>query len=705
MAAPKKPTSSRPIGIIATPEEVERVRQQTGEQPGRQLYPKQIFAITRTEHIIGIGGGKFSGKTHGGILWMISGNKHTYECGIYKPGGECDCPFPDYDADGNVIAVNRSYIYHPKFLGAVLRKNVVDLRDWIREANANYSPVGGEYKEGDKAFHFPSGATVFCGHYDDEDAFTKYAGLNIIRFLVEEGTHIPNIKKRLQMLRSCCRSVYPDMRAQIMVTFNPGGVSHGDVLDMFVEPKDENGDIIPPGTTITEEYSAAEIYERLGVPKPLGVGEKIKSTRVFVFSTIKDNPSALTNEDYIAALMDMPEEEREAYLFGNWRVLSGEYFKSFRPTGPYRGEPAEANHVVPYNLAMPRIQPWWWRTMAMDYGYSHQCVTLWGCHDQERDQFWITDEMSVSQTEPDVIGEEIGRRTKKILEGLESPMIVMGLSHDAYGLRQDDRSVAELIGRGIARILGPNMVHLPDLMVDKLKDSMEAEGRSTSTAEADEIFARIKSQQRMGITIRRMRDNRIVGWQFMRSLMRWKSSLPEIKDLFDPNLASRISYEKGLEAYNAYLNVFKQKREILPKLQIVGPPIGADGKIVHGTGLGCAGLIAAIPKAIRDDNNPEDVTKKHVEGASDYWDAARYLCVTFRGQAMPEPFKSMQQRRIAEVMERNPAIDTSALVYLNKKLESDHARKLKARQQPIHVVRPGRSMRARVKGLLGPAPG
>ena len=701
MAARKKEEKSRPIGIVVTPEEYERTRQKTGEPAGRQLYPKQVVAITRTEDIIGCGGGKFGGKTRAGIVWMISGNKHTYQCGIYQ-GKRCDCPYPDYDANGNPILVNRSYIYHPKFLGCVLRENVVDLRDWIREARSDYEQIGGEFKEGDKEFRFPSGATIFCGHYQEEDAFTKYAGLNIVRFLVEEATHIPNIRKRIQMLRSCCRSVYKDMSAQMMLTFNPGGVSHGDVLDMFVEPKDENGDIIPPETTITEEYDANEIFQRLGVPKPPEIGDKIVSTRVFVFSKLSDNPSALTNERYIAALMDMPEEEREAYLFGNWKILAGEYFRSFRPTGPLTGEPSEANHVVPYSLAMPRIQPWWWRTMAMDWGYGNECATGWACHDQERDQLWVEQEMVVSQTEPDVVGEEIARRTKPILQGLEQPMIVMGLSHDAYGLRQDDRSVAELIAKGISRILGPNMVHLPDLMVDKLKEQMEAEGQSTGTNEADEIFARIRSQQRMGITIKRMRDSRVVGWQLIRSLMRWKSSLPEIKDIFDPNLASRISYEKGLEAYNAYLKVFKQKREILPKLQIVGPPIGSDGRIMQGTGLGCPRLIAAIPKAIRDDTNPEDVTKKHVDGASDLWDMLRYLCMTFRGQTMPEPFKALRQRRIAAAREHNPSIDTAALVYLNKKLEADHARKNNARLQPIHVLRPSRNMRARVKGLLGP---
>ncbi len=738
----KKPDARKQIGMVLTPEEYERLKQQTGQKgSSRELYPKQITAITRTEDIIGVGGGKFGGKTHGGIYWMISGNKHTRDCltrrwvqvdGAWVRGGKCNCKFPDYDKDGNPIWVNRSYIYHPKFLGVVIRENAVDLRDWVREAKAVYGPLGGEFKEGDREFQWPAGGITYLGHFQDEDSFTKYAGQNITRFLVEEATHIPNVRKRIQMLRSCCRSVYPEMLAQMMLTFNPGGVSHGDILDMFVEPKDENGEIIPPETTITEEYDADEIYARLGVPKPPEVGDKITSTRVFVFSKLSDNPAALTNQSYIAALMDMPEEEREAYLFGNWRVLAGEYFKSFRGAGPYKNEPLEANHVIPFNIAKNRIQPWWWRTMACDWGYGHECAIGWGCHDQDRDQFWITDEMVVSQTEPDVVGEEIARRAKPILAGLESPMIVMGLSHDAYGLRQDDRSIAELIAKGIGRILGPNMVHLPDLMVAKLKDQMEQQGQSTGTNEAEAIFERILSQQKMGITIRRMRDSRIVGWQLVRSLMRWKSSLPDIKDIFDPNLASNIAYEKGLEAYGAYVKLFQQKAEILPKLQIVGPPAacptcgggaftdrpesrvqcGQCGtawlpwqlKVVQGTGLGCSRLITAIPKAIRDPNNPEDITKKHVEGASDLWDMLRYLILTYRNQTMPEPFAALRKRKLDEAMATHPGYDTADLVWVNRNIEQQWRERNAAQQKPINIIRAGRSMRARVKGLISGPP-
>lgn len=694
----QSPSSNRPpVEPILTAEEIAYLEQKTGLKSKWHFYPKQIEALLCPENEVCIGGAKAGGKTVTGIAFLVKGNTHDRPCPARIVGGICNCPWPDFNKDGTPNLINRSYIYHPKYLGCVIRRNSTDLLDWIREAKEMYQSSGGEYKEGKMMFQWPSGAIVYCGHYDDDSTWMKYQGQNIVRFLIEEATQITDFKHKLQMLSSCCRSMYPEMVSQIMLTCNPGGPSHGDILDRYVEPRYKKGpltgQLVPHGTPIVEYFN-----------HPFEPGRKIAKTRIFIFSSIKDNPSAASNESYLATLMDMDEDMRQAYLFGNWHLLAGEFFRHFRPEGPYPGEPPEANHVIPFDEALTRLKPWFWRTMAMDWGYSHECVTLWGAHDQDRDQFIIEQEAVFSQTEPDAVGEEIARRTKPILERFQSlgqdPMITMGLSHDAYGLRQDDRSIAELISIGIGRILGPNMVHLPDLEVSKLEERMKIEGQSTNTTGADEIFARIRSQQRMGITIRRMRDNRIVGWQLVRSMMRWKSSLPDIKDIFDPNLASRIAYERGIAAYNAYLKLFQRKQETLPKLLIVGPPRSPDGRVVQKTGLGCERLIQAIPKAIRDETNPEDVTKKHVQGASDWWDCLRYVCLTFRNQAMPEPFQAVVQRRIEEVRQSNPTVDTNDLIWLNRSLEAkrDEAKKV----QPIHVIRSGSRMRAIAKGLLPP---
>lgn len=698
-SGPPPPTA---IKLSLTDEEVEKL----GFKLLIKWNPVQLEVFKRKEQEIGFGGAKAGGKSVCGIGFLTLGGYHNEGCKIRRAPCSCDCP--DTLPDGRPNPIYHSYTNHPKYLACVLRKNVTDLLDWVREAKQIYGPIGGQYKEGDKLFQFPSGATIFCGHYDDDSSWMKYQGMNIIRFVIEEAAQITDLTSKIKMLRSCNRSMFKEMKAQMLLTFNPGGPSHGEILSRYIEPLDANGDIIPPGTTITEEYSADEVYGRLGVSKPEGVGDTLKTTRVFIFSSIKDNPHALSNQEYLASLASMDDEHREAYLFGNWHILAGEYFKAFRPRGPYPGEPSEANHVVPYDanaLYHPltgRLKPWWWRTIAMDWGYNHDAVVLWGCHDQEDDRFWIEQEMAMHETEPDILGEELGRRTKPILERYiqmgQQPMITMGLSHDAYGLKQDDRSVAELIGRGIARVLGPSMVHLPDLQIRKLADQMEERGQSPNTKEADEIFRNLYNQQRMGITIRRMSGNRVVGWQFMRSMIRWKRTLPTAADVFDPNLASQIAYERGITAWAAYTNLFKQKVEVLPKLQIVGPPLDDRGRPMHGTGLGCERLIAAIPKAIHSETDPEDVDKKHVQGVSDFVDACRYLLMTFRAQSMPEPYRAKVERTIAEARAANPNVTTQDLIWLNRHLEKEKAEA--ERNKGLVVVRSSRNARARARGLV-----
>src|SRR5262249_36778197 len=149
------------------------------------------------------------------------------------------------------------------------------------------------------------------------------------RWLLEEATLVPEFKSYL-MVRSCVRSVYPEMHAQIFLTANPGGPGHSWVRDRFVKPKDKDGNIIEPKTTITE---------RIPTNPPVDI------TRIYTPSKLKDNPALDADPFYQANLMGLPEAERRAYLDGDWDALSGVYFSEFR-LHPLIGEPPEARHVI-----------------------------------------------------------------------------------------------------------------------------------------------------------------------------------------------------------------------------------------------------------------------------------------------------------------------------------------------------------------------
>src|SRR5207247_491157 len=53
-------------------------------------------------------------------------------------------------------------------------------------------------------------------------------------------------------------------------------------------------------------------------------GEKVSRERVFIPSTLADNPSL--GPEYLAELMLAPEYMRRAFLYGDWNVTEGSYF-------------------------------------------------------------------------------------------------------------------------------------------------------------------------------------------------------------------------------------------------------------------------------------------------------------------------------------------------------------------------------------------
>jgi hypothetical protein len=115
---------------------------------------KQTFALSRPEFEILYGGARAGGKTESGIAWLTR------------------------------------WIGDPNLRALVIRKNSVDLKDWIDRANQLYSGFGGKLKGNPGEFHFPSGAIIYTGHLADESAYTKYQGQQYQKIIIEELTNI-----------------------------------------------------------------------------------------------------------------------------------------------------------------------------------------------------------------------------------------------------------------------------------------------------------------------------------------------------------------------------------------------------------------------------------------------------------------------------------------------------------------------------------
>lgn len=581
--------------------------------------PMQIRVLTCLADEIALLGGKGSGKSLCARAWLVTGNPHL----------------PKIDDKGNQLLVNWSYIYHPEYRGLILRRNQEDLDDFIARAIEMYKPYGGDFVNG--RFQFLSGATVDCGHMKDRNSWQKYLGIEYQRVVIDEAALIPEFES-YEQLRSCLRTTDPSMRMQMLVTSNANGPGAGWLKERFMRARDKQGNVVPHDTVIEEEYDDPD------------TGKKFMRSRIWIFSTYKDNP-AVVKTGYGRQLATLSDPKmRRAYLEGDWDAFFGSYFSDlFRPEGPHPNEPPNAMHVVPPKA----LTPWWHRSIGMDWGYAHESAVLWGCRDLQG-RFYIYRELAASQVSPERMGFEIAKATRDELEKIPSHSITMHLSHDAFQNRTGDRSIAEIIALGIARVLGPNAIHLPDLMMKAVKDAYFQDGSNPmAQIERDRAIEKIRLQKRTGITIRIAEKTGIIGWQHVRELMRWES-IGEINNGFDAALGARILQEGGPAKFNEYVSLHRDiKPEVLPKLQIFDT---------------CPRIIDAIPKAQHVDGE-EEMDKKHFFG-KDLVDSLLYLCLGSHDEFPEEPFEAFREDMMTKLRQREPDATVMSLVLANQEWES-----------------------------------
>lgn len=135
-------------------------------------------------------------------------------------------------------------------------------------------------------------------------------------------------KRSIQVLLSCLRSPKgfpPRFRA----TCNPGGIGHGWVKSDYIE---------------------ATNYGAFITNCPI-----TNNTRQFIPAKVFDNTVLMENDpNYVKRLENLPETQRRAFLYGDWDIFEGQYFKEFK----------REIHVVPY-YEPPQE---WRRYFVMDYG-------------------------------------------------------------------------------------------------------------------------------------------------------------------------------------------------------------------------------------------------------------------------------------------------------------------------------------------------
>jgi len=249
----------------------------------------------------------------------------------------------------------------------VFRKNLEDLKDFIAKTHEVYPFLDPEmgttgYHKNEKTWTFTSGATVTMRHLDGPTDHLGYNGNEFVAVLFDEVQFISY--EAYSFLVAQVRSNDPDYRRVLSVrcTANPGG-PHGDWVKkhFFIDECPQGSKIFTVDVTLPD-------------------GRKVKTTRAFIRSYLKDNRWIDPDGTYEARLRSMmsPDEVR-MYMDGDFDVVAGAFFS-------YLIKPA-------LHFALSRPIPGNWDMMfGIDWGSTSPACTLWAARDQDN-RVYVIDEL------------------------------------------------------------------------------------------------------------------------------------------------------------------------------------------------------------------------------------------------------------------------------------------------------------------------
>lgn len=183
---------------------------------------------------------------------------------------------------------------------------------------------------------FYNGSTIQYGNWAGNESERKYQGQEYDIIIIDEATQFT--ERMFRHLAGCLRgNVGKGFPKRIYLTCNPGGVGHFWVKRLFIDRKFKTDPEHPEKTEKPEDYK-------------------------FIFARAEDNVAMLEeNESYLEDISKMAESD--AMRYGDWNVMSGQYFDNFD----------ERIHVVK-SFAIP---PHWELYRSFDYGLDKFACFWW----------------------------------------------------------------------------------------------------------------------------------------------------------------------------------------------------------------------------------------------------------------------------------------------------------------------------------------
>ena len=269
------------------------------------------------------------------------------------------------------------------------------------------------YNRSSNILEFPNGSKTILGGFENDNDIDKYIGIQYDFIAIEELNQLSEDK--VERLRGSLRTAKTNWRPRLYASFNPGGIGHQFVKNLFVSP-----------------------YKT----------EQEKATK-FIPATYKDNP--YLNKEYVDYLQKLKGDLGKAWREGEWELFEGQFFSEW----------SSEKHTCP-----PFIIPSSWkRFRAYDHGRTAPACCKWYALDQDG-RVWVYKELYVKGQNSDQIAEEINRMSEgeNYQYSLADPSI---FAHTGFIDKTGGQTIAEVFARhGIGfypasnrRIDGWNIMH------------------------------------------------------------------------------------------------------------------------------------------------------------------------------------------------------------------------------------------------------
>lgn len=200
------------------------------------------------------------------------------------------------------------------------------------------------YNTSQKQFTFTTGSTINFAYCQRDDDLLHLQGQEYDIIYIDECTMLSEYQ--MKQIAACCRGAN-DFPKRIYYTCNPGGQGHGYIKRIFIDRQYNEGEN-------PDDYS-------------------------FTQALVTDNQILMEKDpEYVKQLEALPPKLKQAWLYGDWNVFSGQFFEEF-VNDPNHYADRQWTHVIdPFD-----IPPSWNIYRSFDFGYSKPFSVGWWAVDPD----------------------------------------------------------------------------------------------------------------------------------------------------------------------------------------------------------------------------------------------------------------------------------------------------------------------------------